>query len=165
MNNGIYFSIMDLGRVDMMVRSGLWRSIREGRLAPVVTAETIRFRRPLTLFQRFYVETRVIGWDEKAFLMEQRFMRPSGRRSAPEVLAEAIIRARFLSDGIAVPASHFLALLDAENVPSPRLPEWIARWNERQAKTRDLDRTLIEEAATDEEKPQGTFDHGGIAPI
>src|SRR5579884_1780374 len=58
-NNGIYFSIMDLARVDMIVRSGLLKVMRKARLRPVVAAETIRFRRSLTLFQRFNVETRV----------------------------------------------------------------------------------------------------------
>ena len=45
-------------------------------MVSVVVAETILFRRSLTLFQRFEIETRIVGWDERAFLLEQRFLRP-----------------------------------------------------------------------------------------
>lgn len=142
-NNGIYFSIMDLGRVDMLIRSGLFKAMRKARLSAVVAAETIRFRRSLTLFQRFNVETRVIGWDDKAFLMEQRFLRPSRRGDAMDVVAEAVVRARFVADRKAVPSADFLSLLGAEGVPSPELPEWIAQWNAKQSQMRDADHSLV----------------------
>jgi len=137
MNNGVYFSVMDLGRVDMLTRSGLLKSMREARYVPIVAAETIRFRRPLKIFQKYTVETRVIGWDDKAFLMEQRFLRPSKRGKAPDIIAEAVVRARFLCGNGAVPSSDFLSVLGAAGAASPPLPEWIDQWNSRQAQFRD----------------------------
>src|SRR6266567_8900242 len=59
MNNGIYLTIMDLARLDLMLRSGFWRRIKAQGWYPVVVAETIQFRRSLNLFQRFEIETRV----------------------------------------------------------------------------------------------------------
>ena len=34
MNNGVYFSIMDVARFDMLVRNGVWRAFREQGLVP-----------------------------------------------------------------------------------------------------------------------------------
>ncbi|WP_338069498.1 thioesterase family protein [Specibacter cremeus] len=65
-NNGVYFSLMDLGRFDLTVRSGIWRVLRERRRNPVAGAETISFRRSLRLWQRFSIESRIIGVAEKA---------------------------------------------------------------------------------------------------
>jgi hypothetical protein len=56
---------------------------------PVVA--TIQFRRSLRLLQRFEIETRVLAWDDKAFLIEQRFLR------GEQPVAHALVRAPFLS--------------------------------------------------------------------
>ncbi len=96
MNNGVYFSILDLARVDLMVRSGLLAKLRAAGLYPVIAAETMRFRRSLQLFQRFDVQTRVIGKDDKAFLLEQLFLRRPDTKKEAEIMAEAVIRVRFL---------------------------------------------------------------------
>jgi acyl-CoA thioesterase FadM len=131
MNNGRYLSIMDLGRVDLLIRSGLMKLIRRAGYHPVIAAETIRFRRPLRLFQRFEIETRVIGWDDKAFLMQQRFLRRKRRDGTMRVIAEGIVRARFVLKGEgAIPASDFLALTGQPHTPSPQIPAWVAEWNE-----------------------------------
>lgn len=140
MNNGIYFSIMDLGRVDMLIRSGLMREIRKAGYVPIVAAETIRFRRPLRVFQKYYVETRVLGWDDKAFLMEQRFLRRSRSGNQLEVMAEAVVRARFLLKRTAITSADFLDVLGQKGAPAPLMPDWVVQWNDTQAKMRDLNR-------------------------
>jgi acyl-CoA thioesterase FadM len=137
MNNGVYFSIMDLARIDHLIRSGMMRLIRKAGYWPVIVAESIRFRRSLELFQRFEVETRVLGWDEKAFLMGHRFLRAHRRRAAMTVLAEAVIRVRFLSPQGAVPASEYLRLVGYPGAASPALPGWVADWNAVQASLRE----------------------------
>jgi hypothetical protein len=46
-NNGMYLSLMDLGRFDLMVRSGVWKRMRRRGWGPVVAAETVtRSRTP-----------------------------------------------------------------------------------------------------------------------
>jgi acyl-CoA thioesterase FadM len=122
-NNGVYLSLMDLGRVDLMARAGLAEPIRRSGWYPVVVAETIQFRRSLTLFERFTIVTSVLGWDEKAFLLEQRFER------AGETIALALVRARFLARaGGNVTPAQILAL--AGELPAlPPIPEHAARWN------------------------------------
>jgi hypothetical protein len=80
-----------------------------------------------------------MGWDDKAFLMEQRFLTRAGPGRAPEAVAEAIVRARFLSKGSGVPSERFLALLGEEGTPSPALPDWVAAWNAKQSRKREFD--------------------------
>ena len=53
-NNGMYLSLMDLGRFDLMVRSGVWTRMRRRGWGPVVAAETIAFR-PSAIKEAFTV--------------------------------------------------------------------------------------------------------------
>ena len=126
-NNGVYFSLMDLARVDLLTRAGLAGRIASKGWYPVVVAETIQFRRSLTLLQRFTIETRVLGWDDKAFLLEQRFIRGS------DAIASALVRARFLSrQGGTVTPAEVLTLDPHTPVPDD-MPEYAAQWNAAQA--------------------------------
>jgi acyl-CoA thioesterase FadM len=45
MNNGSYLTLMDIGQVDLLVRSGAQREVDRRRWYPVVVGESIRFRR------------------------------------------------------------------------------------------------------------------------
>lgn len=122
-NNGVYLSMLDVARVDLMLRSGIARRLRKTGIYPVVAAQTIRYRRSLQLFQTFEVETKVIGWDEKAFIIQHHFLRRG------EVVAEAVVRSRFLKrQGGTVSARELLDLIGHAG-PSPLLPEWVAAWN------------------------------------
>ena len=122
MNNGVFLSLMDLGRIDLLQRARLLGPIRERGWYPVVTAQTIQYRRSLTLFQRFDIVTRVLSWDDKTILLEQRFERGS------ETVAYALIRGRFLSRAGNVPMTELLAL--AGNPPCPTdVPDYATRWN------------------------------------
>ena len=126
-NNGIYLSLMDLGRIDLLLRSGVLAKVRARGWYPVVAAETIQFRRSLTLFQSFVIETRILGWDEKSIFLEQRFARPG----APgETIALAVIRGRFLSTEGGTVATAELMALSGHSAPSPEIPEWVIRWND-----------------------------------
>src|SRR5687768_11216133 len=116
-NNGVYLSLMDLARVDLMTRAGLAKRIAAKGWYPVVVAETIQFRRSLTLFEKFWIETRVLGWDEKAFVLEQRFVRGS------EPIAAALVRARFLARG-GGPVMPEEVLTVGDEIPDPgEMPE------------------------------------------
>ena len=92
MNNGRYWTLMDLGRTDLMIRSGLWRTVLRNRWVPVVSAGKIRFRRELRLFQRFALETRIVTWAETWVVMEHRMVSRS-RSGGTIVNAVALVRA------------------------------------------------------------------------
>jgi acyl-CoA thioesterase FadM len=127
-NNGVYLSMLDVARVDLLLRSGMAKALRRRGFYPVVAAETIRFRRSLQLFQVFDVETTVIGWDEKAFIIQQQFLRRG------EIVAEAVVRARILKrKGGSVSAQELLEVVGKAG-PSPELPAWIEAWNRENAR-------------------------------
>src|SRR5699024_9519604 len=73
-NNGMYFSIMDLGRLDMMVRSGVWKTLQAKGWSGVVSAETISFRKSLRLGHRYHIDTRLIGVDGRTVFFEHRIV-------------------------------------------------------------------------------------------
>ena len=124
MNNGRYLTLMDLGRMDLMLRSRFWRRITEQGWYPVVAGQSITYRRSLQLWERFDLASRVLGHDDRWVYMEQVFRRDG------EVVADAVVRARFLrTSGGSVPMEEVLDL--AGPVPDHRqLPEWVAQWNE-----------------------------------
>lgn len=80
MNNGRYLTLMDLGRLDIMVRSGLWRAVIDNRWTPIASTVTIHFCRELTPFQSFQLETKLLSWDTTFVVMEQTFVFNSGER-------------------------------------------------------------------------------------
>ena len=127
-NNGVYLSMLDVARVDLMLRSGVGSELRRRGWYPVVVAETIRFRRSLRLFQRFQVETTIIGWDEKAILVQHHF------RRGEELVADAVVRLRFLKrKGGSVTSAELLRVLGIADL-SPELPSWVAAWSEQNAR-------------------------------
>ncbi|WP_367187194.1 thioesterase family protein [uncultured Bosea sp.] len=92
MNNGRYWTLMDLGRLDLMLRSGLWRAVLRHRWLPVVNAGTIRFRREMRLFRPFRVETQIVCWRENWLVMQHRMLM-QGRDGTEIVAAVALVRA------------------------------------------------------------------------
>ena len=127
-NNGVYLSMLDVARVDLLLRSGMAKKLRRQGFYPVVAAETIRFRRSLQLFQVFEVETTVLGWDEKAFIIQHCFLRRG------EVVPEAVVRARFLKKKGGTVSSAELLSVVGKTGPSPELPAWIDAWNRENAR-------------------------------
>lgn len=126
MNNGRYLTIMDLGRVDMMARTGIAGTVLKRRWMPVVTGVTIRYRRSLGLFRRFHLETRLAGWDEHFLFLDQRFVIADGPDAGTEA-ASARVRATFVDRGRTppkVPVAELFALLGLDPaLPSPPLQD------------------------------------------
>src|SRR5690554_433509 len=72
-NNGVYFSLMDLGRFDLLHRSGAWATMMKKGFYPVVASETITFRKTHAPWQRSVLESKTVGYAAKALYLEQRF--------------------------------------------------------------------------------------------
>jgi len=121
-NNGVYLSLMDLGRLDLLVRTGAWKRMREFGCYPVIASETITFRKSLQVWQRYTIETRIAGYDEKAVYIEQRFVVDG------EIYAKAHLRGRFLKNAGGVVSVAELAELLEVSMDAVVLPEWIDRW-------------------------------------
>lgn len=92
MNNGRYWTLMDLGRTDLMLRGGLWRAWLKHGWTPVVSAGKIRFRRELRPFRAFHLETRILCWAETWLVIEHRLV-SRGVQGQEVVNAVALVRA------------------------------------------------------------------------
>jgi len=125
-NNGVYLTMLDVARVDLLLRARAVGVLRAHGVYPVVAAQTIRYRRSLRLFERFEIETRIIGWDELAFLVSHEFRRGN------DVVAEATVRWRFLKRGGGKPTASEVLDLFGARATSPALPPFVAAWNEQQ---------------------------------
>ena len=91
MNNGRYLTLMDLGRTDFMIRSGLWRHVWRNKWTPIASAVAIRFRRELRPFQSFELQTRLVCWDTTSVVMEQTFVILGGLRDG-QIAARALFK-------------------------------------------------------------------------
>jgi acyl-CoA thioesterase FadM len=121
MNNGMYFSVFDLGRFDLLVRSGAWRQMRRRKWSPVAAGETITFRKSLQLGQRYTIESRIIGLDERAIYFEQRAV------AGGEIFARAFIATRLVSPS--GPVSNEEVIRTFGTPPDGMvLPEWVHQW-------------------------------------
>lgn len=120
MNNGRYLTIMDLGRVDLILRSGLWPVMRKRKWYPVIASAKVSFRRSINAFETFELTTQVIGWDEKWLYIEHRMEREG------KVAAQAFIKSLFLCPDGKVPVAELIAAMDHDGTSPEMDPEIVA---------------------------------------
>lgn len=74
MNNGRYWTIFDLGRVDLIVRTGIATRVRRAGWTPLLGGGAVRFRRELLPLRPFVLESRLLGWAGTRLIIEQRVL-------------------------------------------------------------------------------------------
>ena len=108
-NNGVYLSLMDFGRWDMVFRNGIFHLTRQQKWYAVVAAESIKFRVALKLFDKFELHTKTLGYDDKYFFIQQKFIRHN------KLCAVGVVRMRFLSaQGHPVPTADVVKALNVD---------------------------------------------------
>jgi len=122
MNNGRYLSLFDLGRWDLLVRTGLRDAMASRGWYAVVSSETITFRKSLQLWQRFDVESRFIGHDDRGLYMEHRAVVDG------EVCARAIVRSRMLKRGGGHVTHEELFAATGRPADLPDIEPWLHDW-------------------------------------
>ena len=77
MNNARYLREADFGRLSLLMETGLWDCLGKRRKSGIKDANVIvsglqiQYRQSLKLGDRFNIRSRINGWDEKAFYIEQ----------------------------------------------------------------------------------------------
>lgn len=130
MTNSRYLSMMDLGRMDLLIRSGLAAKIYRRRWLPVLGSATIRWRKALNIFDPITLETRTLGWDDKWIYIEQRII------SKDIVYAIAIVKGLFVGKDGPIPIQQVTNLIKA-GVKSPAIPPIIKLWVEMEEEMRN----------------------------
>ena len=123
LNNARYLSVMDYGRVHLLASVGMLTPILKARWAPVVGGVWITYRRSLPLWARYRLATRMAGWDDRWFYMEQIFTGDEG------LSAIGWVRGALLNRSGIVPPQQIVDLV-APGLPSPELPDSLKVINE-----------------------------------
>ncbi|MDC0737889.1 acyl-CoA thioesterase [Cognatishimia sp. SS12] len=122
LNNGRTLTFYDLGRVSLGFRSGLTKIMRANRWGLTIAGSVVRYRRRLLIMEKFTMQTRAIGWDDKFLYMEQSLWKKSG-----ECANHAVFRVAIVSEaGMVAPAK--VAAEMGHVGPSPVLDEWVTKW-------------------------------------
>lgn len=125
MNNGRYLSIMDLGRINLMVRTKFTKLLAQHGLYPVIASEMIRFKQSIGFMQKYILTTKILGWDTKFFYVEHSF------KMKEKLCALAIVKVRFLARVKTNSLTPQMVLdIAGLNVASPQLPEYVNAWND-----------------------------------
>jgi acyl-CoA thioesterase FadM len=123
LNNARYLNIMDYARTHLLARTRLLEHIIHSRWMPLVGAVWITYRRPLPLFSRFQLTSRLVCWDDRWFYIEQTFTGSKGLAAMGWV--KGILRD---AKGSVDPQQVIASV--APGVVSPPMPNAIATWNE-----------------------------------
>jgi acyl-CoA thioesterase FadM len=75
MNNGRALTLMDHGRLDHSLRTGLLGAMWRMRCRPLVGGSSVQYLKELRAFDRCTLVTRVAAWDAKWLHYEQRLER------------------------------------------------------------------------------------------
>ena len=118
-----YFALMDLGRMNIVFRSGILKLMLKNKWGPVVSFNTVRFRYPLKVFQRYQLKTSIVWWDDATFYWKQSFER-KGR-----VVATGYVCGTALGSTGPVPPQEILDQL-GQSVTRPSQPEIAAKLRE-----------------------------------
>lgn len=130
MNNGRYLTMMDLGRIDLLLRSEIGNYALKQKWNPIIASSMMRYRRPLKVFQGYQLKTRIVAWDEKWFYIEQIFQRKGHE------IATGFVKGLFVSSkGKISTRSIFEGI--SMSLQSPEIPKQISAWQ----KADDWERT------------------------
>ncbi|MCG8419210.1 MAG: SDR family NAD(P)-dependent oxidoreductase [Proteobacteria bacterium] len=124
MNNGRYLMMMDLGRLDYLVRVGLLRrAMTERWLVPVGSAH-VEFKHSLRLFQKYTLHTKLIYWDHAWFYFRQVF-RDTGDPS--RIMGKGYVRALIRDKKAPLKPEAVIRKSLGITLPQPELDEEIRR--------------------------------------
>lgn len=124
MNNGRYFSLLDLARIDFCIRNRTLPILRKNKIYAVAASEMIRFKKSLNLFQRFKIVTRLIGWDNKFFYFTHYFKRNN------DLYALCLVKGCFLHKEKGTLNPNDVIKLTGHTESSPVLPDWVKHWQQ-----------------------------------
>jgi len=127
LNNGRVLTLYDLGRIPMVKRSGFLKVFKQKGWTIAVAGSSVRYRRRVRMFQRFTMQSAILGWDQRFWYLQQTMWRQG------EATSSVLLRLAMTDkNGILSPA-HMAGELGWSEV-SPALPDYVTAWIEAEAK-------------------------------
>ena len=122
LNNGRTLTLFDMGRIPLARRTGLIALLRRKRWGLTMAGASVRYRRRIRMFETVEMRSRLAGWDERFFYVEQSMWKSDG-----ECANHIVYRAAVTGQGGIVPTSVVVKALGIAGEPHP-VPDWIAAW-------------------------------------
>lgn len=137
MNNGRYLTLMDIGRMDFVMRFGMAGYVIRNGYIPVLSSASMRYRLPLLPFQKYRLTTRIAAWDDRWAFMEHRFIIVGDKKDGA-VAAIGLVKGGFFNKATRATVST-RAVMKALGIDeeSPALPPYMARWQEAEDALRE----------------------------
>ncbi|SEN29807.1 acyl-CoA thioesterase [Palleronia pelagia] len=125
LNNGRTLTLYDLGRMILFMRTGVVDVMKREKWAGTIAGASVRYRARVRMFDRIDMRTRVVGWDDRFFYIEQ------GMWRGETCTSHALLRTAVTSKAGLVPMADVAKVMDG--MQSPPLPDWIAEWARAEA--------------------------------
>ncbi len=123
LNNGRHLTMMDFGRFDLAMRSGMLSIVKKNNWGLVVAGATVRYRHRLKLLQKYTLHTQVVGYDQKWFYFRQKTV------SKGKIHSAALIRTAVTSKNGVVETKNVLHAMGYKSSEiNYSVPSWVTAW-------------------------------------
>ena len=127
MNNGRILTLYDLGRFDLVIRSGLIKTLKRKKWGLVVAGSTIQYRKRIKMFDKVTIRTQVVGFEGRWIYVSQSMWVKNQPTSS------VLLRTGITAKGQAVSVDEVSKILNLEPWIHTT-DDWITSWIESEAK-------------------------------
>jgi acyl-CoA thioesterase FadM len=110
MNHATMMTVFETGRIDFMVRTGFFKLARQKKWYFPTSGISVQFFRPLKVFQKAVLSTRIIHIDEYNIYLEQKITRQE------KEIAACIVKSKVKSGRENIRTTEIITLLDAGSI-------------------------------------------------
>ncbi len=125
LNNGRYVTLLDLGRYSLGARVNMGSFLKRNKWSLTIVGTYNEYRHRLRLFQRFILQTKILGYDEKWFYFFQKV-----ERNGKTHMASVVKFAYTSKKGLVLP-KEVVSAMGIKYEPNS-LPSWIKELTEQQ---------------------------------
>ena len=125
LNNGRYVTLLDLGRFSLGARVNIASFLKRNNWSLTIVGTYNEYRYRLRLFQRFILQTKIIGYDDKWFYFFQK-----AERNGKTHMASVVKFAYTSKEGLVMP-KVVISAMGIKYEPN-KLPTWINELTEHQ---------------------------------
>ncbi|GAA4884167.1 hypothetical protein GCM10023311_03120 [Flaviramulus aquimarinus] len=111
MNHAAIMTVLETGRLDLMVRSNFFKVASKHKWFFPSQAISIQFYRPLKVFQKAEIHTRISYVDEKWIYVEQKIQRKG------KIIAACLVKNTIKKGRKTIPTSEIMKALHIDHVP------------------------------------------------
>ena len=111
MNNASFLTIMEMGRLDFMERTNFFKLARTNKWYVPSQAINIQFYRPLKLFQKAEVKTKISFVDDKWIYLEQKIIRNN------RVVAACVVKSTIKDGRKTIPLLSLKSIEGVDELP------------------------------------------------